>query len=520
MMLGKSTPVIVHLSGELRGTTRHLKGSSLRLGTGNDVEVPLPQEGPSPIGEVHARLEAGDRGYVLHVSPGHQVWVNGEAAEDRLLASGDLLEIGEDGPLLRYRLHAGDTRPFKTVRQAVSDCYQSARRAESAWSRPVLFLGGVLREMAREISPSARTATVLLLIALVAAVGGLAWRSQRLAQRLEAETREVDGLRALLESSEQESISPTEVAALRRELEDRIDSAADRIDFLEERAGAAERTVREAARSVIFLQGAYGFRDAASGRPLRWMLSPQGRPTFDAQGNPSVTTEGQGPVVEAFFTGTAFVVSADGLVLTNRHVALPWEFDEAAQQVLSQGLEPVMLKLIGFLPDVVEAFDVELVAASDEADLAVLRCGVVTGEVRPLSLSAELPQLGETVLVLGFPTGIQAMMARADRGFLAEVGSQRLDFWQIAARLSAARQIGPLATRGIVGQVTAASIVYDADTTSGGSGGPVLTLDGRVVAINSAVLRQFGGSNLGVPAESGIRLLERARESPTPDGAS
>jgi len=102
-------------------------------------------------------------------------------------------------------------------------------------------------------------------------------------------------------------------------------------------------------------------------------------------------------------------------------------------------------------------------------------------------------------------------MARADRAFLNQIGGQRLDFWEIVERLSAAGQIGPLATRGIVGQITESSIVYDADTTSGGSGGPVLTLDGRVVAINSAVLRQFGGSNLGVPAELADRLLRQAR---------
>ena len=80
-----------------------------------------------------------------------------------------------------------------------------------------------------------------------------------------------------------------------------------------------------------------------------------------------------------------------------------------------------------------------------------------------------------------------------------------------AAALSAAGQIGPLATRGIIGQVTESTVVYDAETTSGGSGGPVLSLDGRVVAINSAILRQFDGSNLGVPAGRAGRLLELAQ---------
>jgi len=68
--------------------------------------------------------------------------------------------------------------------------------------------------------------------------------------------------------------------------------------------------------------------------------------------------------------------------------------------------------------------------------------------------------------------------------------------------------IAPLATQGIGGQITAGSVVYDADTNHGGSGGPVIAADGRVVAINSAVIPDFAGSNLGVPAAEAIRLLE------------
>ncbi|NIT68822.1 MAG: hypothetical protein GWN51_17705, partial [Gemmatimonadetes bacterium] len=60
--------------------------------------------------------------------------------------------------------------------------------------------------------------------------------------------------------------------------------------------------------------------------------------------------------------------------------------------------------------------------------------------------------------------------------------------------------VAPLATVGIIGQTTEVAIVYDAETTHGGSGGPVLDLDGEVIAVNAAILPEFGGSNLGVPA--------------------
>jgi S1-C subfamily serine protease len=84
----------------------------------------------------------------------------------------------------------------------------------------------------------------------------------------------------------------------------------------------------------------------------------------------------------------------------------------------------------------------------------------------------------------------------------------------VARRLSNSGHIAPLATKGIVGQANPSAVVYDAETTRGSSGGPVLGVDGRVLALNVAVMREFGGSNLGVPAGEARRVLELAlRES-------
>ena len=77
----------------------------------------------------------------------------------------------------------------------------------------------------------------------------------------------------------------------------------------------------------------------------------------------------------------------------------------------------------------------------------------------------------------------------------------------MADGLSAGGYIAPLATMGIVGQITRTRVVYDAETTHGGSGGPVVALDGRVVAVNSAIIPEFGGSNLGVPIKEAVALL-------------
>ena len=58
-----------------------------------------------------------------------------------------------------------------------------------------------------------------------------------------------------------------------------------------------------------------------------------------------------------------------------------------------------------------------------------------------------------------------------------------LDFWSIAKRLAEAGKIVPLASRGIIGRSGTENLVYDAETTHGGSGGPVLDINGKVIAV-------------------------------------
>jgi S1-C subfamily serine protease len=60
----------------------------------------------------------------------------------------------------------------------------------------------------------------------------------------------------------------------------------------------------------------------------------------------------------------------------------------------------------------------------------------------------------------------------------------------------------------IIAQITNKAVIYDAETIVGGSGGPALDSNGHVVAVNAAILPEFGGANIGVPVLEGHRLLE------------
>jgi len=119
------------------------------------------------------------------------------------------------------------------------------------------------------------------------------------------------------------------------------------------------------------------------------------------------------------------------------------------------------------------------------------------------------PRPGEEIVILGYPLGLAGVLVRANPQLLEQsTANGQADFWSVARRLAEASLIKPLASRGIVSQITNEVIVYDAETTIGGSGGPVMNLSGQVIAINRAILKEFGGSNMGVPAARALELLE------------
>jgi S1-C subfamily serine protease len=200
-------------------------------------------------------------------------------------------------------------------------------------------------------------------------------------------------------------------------------------------------------------------------------------------------------------------------MLSNRHVAEPWRYDQAAREAVDRGFRPIVVKMIGFLPYATEPLDVVLEKPHETADVALLRFAETDSAFAALELSNEPPSLGQAIMVVGYPAGIRALLARTDPAVvdsLLQAGVDS-DFWEVARTLAAMGLVAPLVTRGIVGQITPTAIVYDAETTHGGSGGPVVTLDGRVIAVNTAIVSDFGGSNLGVPVAAARELLSEFR---------
>lgn len=504
------TTLLVFLAGSRRGTSLELAGDVIRIGVAAEMDVRLPSDTEPLPSAHHATLTRRGATYELEATPGSKVWVNGELVDRLVLASGDVLELGGDGAVLRYRLYPAGTRPQRSMGDVFSDCLECAERAtETRLGQMAVVARQLPGELLTQTPPAFR-AIVVVMTLLVAGLGFTTWFLARRTADLElrlAELTEGVAVSEMIERSEAAQLNTEQVTVLLSDLQASLDATTGRLDSLQGQIGALGRAIQFAARSTIFLQGSYGFRDPESGRMLRLVIGADGRPITGRDGEPTLTLSGIGPRLQALYTGTGFVASTSGLIFTNRHVALPWEFDESARALVDRGLEPVMVRFVGYLPGEALPFDVVLAGASADADVALLRGNLPAGS-QPLILAERTVAPGDEVAVVGYPLGIRALMARAGTEFVEEV---RLagggDFWAIAEGLAQRRLITPLATRGIVGQRTDDYVVYDAETTSGGSGGPVVRADGRVVAINSAVFPEFGGSNLGVPAERAASLL-------------
>ena len=81
------------------------------------------------------------------------------------------------------------------------------------------------------------------------------------------------------------------------------------------------------------------------------------------------------------------------------------------------------------------------------------------------------------------------------------------DSTNLMTELARQKLIRPVSTQGHIGDVLTDKIIYDAQTASGGSGGPLFNSAGKVIAINVAILTDFAGSNSAIPVRYGKRLL-------------
>lgn len=513
---GRLAPAIVaaleHLTGASRGTLSWIAS--------DDVDVLLTpshqllisdneDEDERPANETIAHISHRHGEYVLEALDQNKIWVNASLVAKRHLQQSDVIEFRDDGPIVRLRLFREGGHPQPTVSDILLDTVSYLRVSRRPIPQKIGRATATLfRRLVTETTFLFRSSIVLAVLVLALFGYQQEQDRSRLMLRMEDGAARLESFAAALNRAREETLKPVDLRELKEDLSKRLTFADQRLEFLEKRSQASKDVIARSFNAVAFLQGAYGFRHEANGRMLRHVVDPtNGQKLFSPMGQPMLTLEGDGPVAERQFTGTGFKVLDRRLIATNRHVALPWENDAASESLRGQGLLPVMVRFVGYFPNVPTALPLELAIASESADLALLTFTTDDHSDLPagLRLFSTVPRAGTEVIVMGYPTGLKSLLAQTGTPFIEKLEVEgATEFWSVADRLSKSGYIAPLASRGIVGQATRVTVVYDAETTHGGSGGPVLDANGFVVAVNTAILPEYGGSNLGIPA----RLLQ------------
>lgn len=341
-------------------------------------------------------------------------------------------------------------------------------------------------------------------------------RSQQSREALDQEftvavNKQLDTLRA--ESADLRNKISTSTGASLSDLDNRLKQTDSRIGKLENESRVAEEIVRDYSSSVCLIYAVLGFVDKRSGNALKFAhTDANGNPAADDKGNVSVTTEGDGPPVRLHVFGSGFLIDNAGHILTNHHVLEPWWHNAREIPVPTDIFDPVILSMRAYFPGNETPMPVRVQGLSEDVDLGLASVNLPESHPRPVTIDPQTAISGSPVVLIGYPTGVEGILARVDEPTLKRIaqaaGSNTEDLVQELARR---KLIRPLVTQGHLGVVGADRLVYDAQTTSGGSGGPVFNASGKVIGVNFAILSGFSGSNFAVPISHAANIVATSR---------
>lgn len=487
-------PELLHLSGPWRGRTIVYDGKRWLIGADPSADVRYADL-PGVMSR-HAEIEFFEDGCAFHLRAiDGEVFVNQNQVREVILEAGDLVEIGADGPKFRFRVHYDPGAVCKPVRQMLGDAHDVRRHTDVV---------GFAKSFVRDLFLHATWKLKVFFPIFVAAFAfGAAYlggffagreieKKEELRRREDVRVRGEDMARIQSEIEEfrrREAgrASLEEVAKLREELS----RHAGVVDKLADRDRALKSVLEESSLSVCLLYGVYTLVEEIDGLAV---------PLKDADGS----------ALEIEYFGSGFMVSEKGHVITNRHVAEPWWQDDSVGAMIRRGLKPRLLRLDACFPerDPVGADLDSIRLAADEMDVAVVR--VPIEGIKPLKLFGGDPKSlrGEHIVLVGYPTGINAVLARAEQNIVTRIVNAAQTTAELVRSLATERLITPVITQGALNEVKEKRLVYDAETTHGGSGGPVFGPSGEVIGVNFAITKDFGGSNFGIPIAVSAALLK------------
>ena len=170
--------------------------------------------------------------------------------------------------------------------------------------------------------------------------------------------------------------------------------------------------------------------------------------------------------------GSGIVLTANGYILTNRHVT---EGSQSLTVELADGRQ----------------FDATLVRESTDQDLALIKINA-TGLTPAVIGNATALEVGQTAIAIGSPLG--TFTESVTRGIISGTGRTIT----VADDLTGQ----PVTMTGL--------LQTDAAINPGNSGGPLLDASGAVVGVNTAVSAQGEGLGFAIPISAAASLIAQA----------
>jgi S1-C subfamily serine protease/DNA-binding response OmpR family regulator len=337
-------------------------------------------------------------------------------------------------------------------------------------------------------------------------------RAGQMRDSLDAQSRSDSATRDSLKAQSEDlrkkvAAGGADAGSLKQQLED----TQNRLRLLENEGKIAETIVHSYGPSVCLLHVVVEFLDRDSGRPIQVAVDSLGKPEVDDQGNVRLDAGGAGPHLQIDVFGTGFLVRRDGRIVTNHHVAEPWWQNDELKELIDRGAAAYVLSYKAYFPGSAEGVSAKLDRISTQADVATLKLEAsapAKTALLELDERSGASVTGDPVVLIGYPTGIDGILARAGSDVAQKIAGNPQSVSHLVSQLASGQLIRPTTTQGHIGDILQDKIVYDAATTSGGSGGPLFNRSGKVIGVNFAILKGFGGSNLAVPVRYANELLK------------
>jgi serine protease Do len=222
--------------------------------------------------------------------------------------------------------------------------------------------------------------------------------------------------------------------------------------------------VRESSPAVVKIVVQQNAARGGQGQPDPQEMPEYLRRFFEFRGEPPTSRE-------RMATGSGFIISDDGYIVTNNHVV--------------DGADSVLVRLSDR-----REFDAEVVGTDPRSDLALLRVDATGLPSLKLARGDDL-EVGEWVLAIGSPFG--------------------LDYSVTAGIVSAKGRSLPTENN----ENYVPFIQTDVAINPGNSGGPLFNLEGEVVGVNSQIFTRSGGSiglSFAIPVSVVGNVVEQLKD--------